>query len=84
MISNKHVAGKETWDALLKRYEGKDNKVHGENQPEKVANNREYEVMPGDSIYRIAERHGVLPDVIMQANDLNSTVLSVGRVLVIP
>ena len=44
----------------------------------------EYVVKNGDSLYKIAQTYNTTVDAIMQANNLNSTALSIGQVLRIP
>ncbi|MCL2487010.1 MAG: peptidoglycan-binding protein, partial [Oscillospiraceae bacterium] len=83
------IVGAKTWAALsfrqsVRRQET-DIENHTENDVTKEPNRaREHTVAPGDSIYRVAERHGVHPAAVMRANGMDSTALSVGRVLVIP
>ena len=43
-----------------------------------------YTVQAGDTLYRIAQRFGVSVGDIIDANNLTSTVLSVGQQLTIP
>jgi LysM repeat protein len=43
-----------------------------------------YTVQPGDSLWRIATQFGTTPSAIQQANNLKSTTIYIGQVLVIP
>jgi len=43
-----------------------------------------YTVVSGDSLYSIARRYGVTVDDIISANNLTSTVLDIGDILLIP
>lgn len=46
--------------------------------------NTVYTVRPGDTLYRIANNYGVTVMDIMNLNNLNSTLVNVGEVLLIP
>lgn len=46
--------------------------------------NTAYMVKPGDTLYRIASNYGVTVMDIMNLNNLNSTLINVGEVLLIP
>jgi peptidoglycan DL-endopeptidase LytF len=46
--------------------------------------NVQYTVVAGDSLYAIANRFSVSVDQITQANQLNSTTISIGQILLIP
>ena len=43
-----------------------------------------YVVVPGDSLYRIARRHGITVRELMEFNSLNTTIIHPGQVLKIP
>lgn len=43
-----------------------------------------HRVSKGESLFRIAKQYGVTIDAIKEANDLNSTKLSIGQKLIIP
>ena len=43
-----------------------------------------YTVVPGDSLYAIANRYGVTVDELKAYNNLTSNMLSIGQVLKIP
>ncbi len=45
---------------------------------------KEYEVKYGDSLYSISKLYNTTVDAIMNANNLQSTILSVGQILKIP
>ena len=45
---------------------------------------KEYEVKSGDSLYSISKLYNTTVDAIMNANNLQSTILSVGQILKIP
>ena len=47
-------------------------------------NYKEYEVKAGDSLYKIAQLFNTTVDEIMNANNLQTTILSVGQILKIP
>lgn len=47
-------------------------------------NYKEYEVKPGDSLYSIAKLFNTTVDAIMENNNLQTTILSVGQILKIP
>ncbi len=51
---------------------------------EKSKNTITYEVKAGDSLYSIAVRYGVSVEELKQANNLNSNLLSIGKILIIP
>ena len=44
----------------------------------------EYQVGKGDTLYSIAKKYGVSVNELIQYNNLNSTVLSIGQILKIP
>lgn len=46
--------------------------------------NNIYIVLPGDSLYSIAEKYNTTVDELMKLNQLNSTLLSVGQKLTVP
>lgn len=43
-----------------------------------------YTVKRGDNLYNIAQKYNVSVSAIMNANNLNSTLLQIGQVLKIP
>lgn len=49
-----------------------------------VSNNIEYVVKSGDSLYSIAKKYGVTASELQRYNNLPSTLLSIGQVLLIP
>jgi LysM repeat protein len=48
------------------------------------SNYDEYQVGKGDTLYSIARKFGISVNELMQYNNLNSTVLSIGQILKIP
>ena len=44
----------------------------------------EYTIKSGDTLYSIANKNGISVDELKQINDLNSNMLSVGQVILIP
>lgn len=49
-----------------------------------VSNNIEYVVKSGDSLYSIAKKYGITASELQRYNNLPSTLLSIGQVLLIP
>lgn len=52
--------------------------------PEQEETLIQYEVQPGDSLYKIANKYNTTVDEIKQLNNLNNNLLSIGQVLSIP
>lgn len=52
--------------------------------PAAASQSSRYVVKPGDSLARLSARLGVSMDALIQANQLTSTTLQIGQVLVIP
>lgn len=48
------------------------------------SNSTIYTVLPGDSLYSIAEKYNTTVDELMKLNQLNSTLLTVGQKLTVP
>ena len=51
---------------------------------EELSNNVQYVVKGGDSLYSIARNYGTTVDEIKRMNNLNSDILSIGQVLMVP
>ncbi len=51
---------------------------------EYIKNDNTYKVVSGDSLYKIAKKYGVTVDDIKKVNKLNSNLLSIGQILIIP
>ncbi len=56
--------------------------VSTENQP--IGNYNEYIVKSGDNLYSIGKKFGYTPQELIEYNNLNSNILSIGQVLKIP
>ena len=66
---------------------GSDNIVVGQVLKIPVADNYStniYTVLPGDSLYTIAERYNTTVDELIKLNELSSTLLAVGQKLIVP
>lgn len=55
----------------------------GTDAPTPPATSGKYTVVKGDTLYSISRRFGLTVDELMQMNNLNSTVLSIGQVLIV-
>lgn len=51
--------------------------------PAALAERAEYRVLPGDTAYSVARRHGLTVEALLTLNGLSSTALSVGQVLLV-
>ena len=55
-----------------------------EQTPEQEETLIKYEVQPGDSLYKIANKYNTTVDAIKRLNNLNNNLLSIGQILSIP
>ena len=53
-------------------------------EKEESNDNQIYTIVSGDTLYSIAKKYGVKVEDIIKANNLNSTILSIGKTLIIP
>lgn len=76
-LSPDGIVGSQTWDALYDTYLGINQNVPSNNAIR-------YVVQSGDTLWLISRRYNTTVDAIKQLNGLNSDMLSIGQVLLIP
>lgn len=77
------IVGPLTWRALYRSYLGIENNIPGSGGGG-TGGVMEYVVRSGDTLWLLAQRYNTTVDTIKNLNGLNSNILNIGQVLLIP